>query len=495
MDAGYPIISRRTALGALAAGIAAAGCSRRTPDDAAATSAAVSGATGRVRIALSAAAPEYEPFLQGAFEEFSRNNPGIEIEPLFYPPGEYANAIQLSFTGGEAPDIYRLTGPSPATSMMNSFRNGWLRPMTEYLTDDFTGRGFPEGTFDSPTTSGLYIGDDLYGIPLESLPYTQVRILYVNNELLSAAGASGPPETWEEMADLAARITADGGDGTFGFAIAGQQTVVTVDALVATAGVPMTGLAPIDHTTGRPGASADNYVTAVELLRGMNADGVLTPGWETWDGQRPIQEFASGRLGMYVGANFHAAQIRALDPDLDFTLAAIPVPASGRQGFTPVRGLNIAYWGMSESAASPEAAWAVMDMMSTVEFQARAYDELRLLPALPAAYEDRATEDTQAILDLMESTQKLAPGPAFNGPDADLLLSQATAAAPTPNVFEIYTRAITEDSDYRDPAEAFDEEFDPIIDSTVQELQDQDREVERDDLAFPDWDPMEDYSA
>lgn len=500
MDVGNSVLSRRAMLAAFAAGAATVACSRRAPVETGGTTATgtaggTAAPTGRVRVALSAAAPQYEPFLRGAFEEFARQNPGIELEPRFYPPPEYANAIQLSFTGGEAPDIYRLTGPSPATSLMNSYRNGWLQPLTPFLTEDFTSRGFPEGTFDSPQISGLHIGDDLYGIPLESLPYTQVRILYVNNELLGAHGASAPPETWEEMADIAARITAEAGSGTHGFAIAGQQTVVTVDALAATAGVPMSGQAPINYTNGEPGASAPNYVDTVELLRRLNADGVLTPGWETWDGARPISEFAAGRLGMYVGANFHARQIRSLNPDLDFTLAAIPVPASGRGGYQPVRGLNIAYWGMSESAVAPEAAWAVLDMMSTVEFQARAYEELGLLPVLKEAYEGRTDEDTEAILALMESTQKLAPGPQFNGPEADLLLSQATANAPTPHAVEIYTRAITENTDYAEPAAAFDQQFDAVIDATVEDLQGQGMEVERSDLAFPDWNPLEDYSA
>lgn len=489
-------IARRTVLGAVAAGLVAGGCSRREASDTVARSATASGATGRVRVALSAANPAYEPFLTQRFQEYAQANPGLQIEPRLYPPPEYANAIQLSFTGGEAPDIYRMTGPSPATSLMNSYRNGWLRPLTEFVTDDFRERGFPEGTFDSPTTSGLHIGDDLYGIPLESLPYTQVRILYVNNALLNdVGGASSPPATWEEMAELAAKITSDSEGGTHGFAIAGQQTVVTVDALQATAGASMAGVAPIDFTNAQPGASADSYVGAVELLRGLNADGVLTPGWETWDGRRPISEFASGKLGMYVGANFHAAQIRELNPDLDFTIAAIPVPASGREGFTAVRGKNIAYWGVAESAKSPEAAWAVLDMMSTVEFQRQAFEELDLLPVLSEAYEGQESEDTQAILDLMEATQRLAPGPQFNGPDADLLLSQATAAAPKPTAVELYTKAITENVDYAGPAAAFDEQFDAIIDQTVQEVQDQGTDINRDALAFPDWDPMEDYSS
>lgn len=495
-------LSRRTVLAGLGLGaLTLAGCSRRepTPPGTDATSGTSGGgggsASGRVRIALAASNQQYEPFLTEQFRIFNQTNPGVQIEPRFFPPGEYANAIQLSFTGSDAPDLYRLTGPSPAVNMVNSYRNGWLQPMTSYLTEDVRGRGFVEGTFDDPTRSGLYIGEDLYGMPLESLPYTQIRILYCNTALLEAAGASGPPATWEEMADLAGRITADSGEGVHGFAVPGNNAVVTVDALAATGGVPMSGNAPLDHRTGLPGASSDHYVAVVELLRDMAANSVFTPGWETWDPERPIQEFAAGRLGMYVGANFHAARFRELNPDLDFTIAAVPVPASGRAGFQPVRGLHVAYWGMSADAVAPEAAWSLLDFMSTIEFQMAAFENLRLLPVLAAAYEGTDNPDTLALLEVQNTTQKIAPGALFNGPDADLLLSQATANAPTPTAVQRYTLAMTENSDYRGPAEEFDAAWDPIIDQTVTELQDQGTEVTRDALVFPDWDPMEDYQG
>lgn len=475
--------------------LASCGREQPAPTPSGTGSGATGAASGRVRLALGAANQNYEPFFREQIARFNEAYPEVQVEPQFLPPAEYANAINLSFTSGDAPDIYRLTGPSPATNLANSFRNDWLQPITPYATDDLRSRSFPQGTFVDPAISGLYVGEDLYATPLESLPYTQVRILYCNRALLDAAGASSAPETWDEMVEIATMISANGGDGVFGFAIPGQQTVVTVDAFQSTAGPAMSGVAPINYQNGRAGASDPSYLQTVEMLRQLNADGVLTPGWESWDPQRPIQEFALGTLGMYVGANFHAARIRELNPELEFEMAVIPVPDSGRGGYSAVRGLNQPYWGMSRSAASPEAAYALMDFMCTVDFMRGAYESLGLIPTLPEAYEDIATDDTQRLLEVMEESQRLAPAPSFNGLDADQLVASATAAAPTPNATDLYTAAITQNSDYEGPARQFDQGLDAAIEQAVAAAQADGQDVSRESLAFPEWDPLEDYES
>ncbi|BDZ55774.1 ABC transporter substrate-binding protein [Agromyces marinus] len=487
---------RRGTLGVLgfaAAAVLLAGCAS-DPEPAPAADVEASDLEGSVSIAMVSATPEYEPFMESQIQAFNELYPNVDVELQIFPPAQYANAINLSFTSGDAPDVYRLTGPSPATNMINSFRNDWLQPLTPFITDEFEDRGFPEGTFDNKELSGLYVGDDIYGLPLESLPYTQVRILYTNMDLLESVGVSEPPETWDDMIDVATKIS-EQGDGAYGFAMPGQNAVVTVDALAATYGPPMSGGAPINLTDGTSGAGNESYVQTVEMLRDANADGVFTPGWESWDARRPIQEFALGTLGMYVGANFHAKQIRELNPGLNFEMAAIPVPDSGRGGYSPVGGLNQPYWGMSKTAESPEAAWALLDYMSTVQFQSAAYEALGLIPVLDAAYEDNVTEDTARILEIMEETQRVSPQVIMNGPDADQLLSAATASAPSPNVMELYTKVITEGGDYAGPAAAFDEKFNAVIDQTVTKLQADGLDVERSDLVFPKWDPLEDYEG
>lgn len=481
------------ALGLLTAASLVVGCSAQESVPAPSGDATGSDVSGIVNLAMVSATPAYEPFMNEQMKEFNKLYPNVDVNLQFFPPAQYANAINLSFTSGDAPDIYRLTGPSPATNMINSYRNGWLQPLTPFLTDDFKDRGFPEGTFEDTALSGLYVGDEMYGVPLESLPYTQVRILYCNMDLLESVGVSEPPKTWDEMFDIATKIS-EKDEGSYGFALPGQNAVVTVDALASTYGPPLGGGAPINLTDGTSAASNESYVEIVNRLAEANADGVFTPGWESWDAQRPIQEFALGTLGMYVGANFHAKQIRDLNPDLNFEMAAIPVPDSGRGGYSAVGGLNQPYWGMSKDAQDPDAAWALLDYMSTVQFQSAAYDELALIPVLEEAYDGRLSDDSKRILEIMAESQRVSPTVLMNGPDADQLLSAATAAAPSPNVMEIYTKVITEGGDYESAAADFDAKFNQVIDDTVVKLQGDGLDVDRSDLVFDDWDPLTDYS-
>lgn len=494
----HHLISRRSALGVF--GLAAtvpllAGCGQTEPKSASAPVSTSKGSkiAGTVQLAMNSATPAYEPFMTSQIAAFNKLYPNVKVNLRVYPPAQYANAINLSFTSHDAPDIYRLTGPSPATNMTNSYRNGWLQPLTPFLTEDFKKRDFPAGTFSNPKISGLYIGKDMYGVPLESLPYTQVRILYCNTDLLSSVGAKNPPKTWEEMLDIAKKITKKG--KAHGFAIPGQNTVVTVDALASTFGPAMGGVAPLNLKTGKAGASSDSYVKIVDLLRASNADGVFTPGWESWNGARPIQEFALGALGMYVGANFHAAQIRATNPDLKFDMAEMPVPGSGRGGYSSVAGLNQPYWGMSKSAKSPHAAWALLDFMSTTQFQAAAYQKLQLIPVLPSAYAGKLTGDSKRIVELMKASERTGPSASMHGLEADELLSNATAAAPSPNAVALYTKSITENMDYAGPAMTFDNGFDAAIDATVTKLKKSGLKVSRNDLVFADWNPLKNYAG
>ncbi|SEE61280.1 ABC transporter substrate-binding protein [Ruania alba] len=492
-------LTRRHMLGLLGAGAGSAtlaGCGRERPeDDPAPSGSAGESLSGAVRVALGAPNPNYEAFLNEQVTVFNQQYPDIEVEMLFYPPPEYANAINLAFTSGEAPDVYRLTGPSPATNMVNSYRNDWLQPLTPFLTDEFKSRAFAEGTWENPDVSGLFVGEDVYALPLESMRYTQLRILYCNRELLAAAGADAPPATWSEAAELAKAITASG-DDVHGFGLSGQNMVVSVDALQNVAGPPMSGIAPINLTNATSGASHESYVGAVDFLRQMAADGSITPGYESWDAARPIQEFALGTLGMYIGANFHAGRIRETNPDLDFVMGTVPVPDSGRGGYQRAVALNQPYWGMSKTAQNPEAAWAWMDFMSTPEFQSAAYQALGLIPALEDAIApEDMTDDTSRQVEIMDETLRVSPNVASNGLDADQLLSAATGAAPNPNAVELYTRSITEDVEYAGPAGDFDAAFDQVIDDTVERLQSDGLEVSRDDLEFPSWDPLQDYTG
>lgn len=476
-------ISRRSALGlaAVSAG-ALAGCTRPEPSSGSST------ASGSVRVGMISSNPQYEPFFTAQMKELGAQS-GVRVETIFYPPKDYANAMQLAFRSGDAPDIYRMTGPTPALNLSNSSRNSWLRPLDEFVTDDFRSRPFPEGTFDRPEASGLHVDGKLYALPLESLPYTQIRILYCNMELLGEAGFDTPPTTYGEMAEMARKVSADG-DKNFGFAIAGQQTVVTVDALQSTGGVPMAGLAPINYRTGAPGASEDSYTQVVKLLGDLNGDKVLTPGWESWDGTRPITEFAAGRLAMYVGANFHAAQIRQLAPNLDFQMANIPVPDDGRKGYMPIRGLNIAYWGMNADAQDPGAAWSVLDHLSTLGFQTAAYQALKLIPVLSSGMSEVFEGDTVRLVEIMSQSQRLAPSAGFKGQEYDDLVGAVTGKAPKPTATERYTTAITGSSDYVGPAEEFDSGFAQVIAAEAKAAG-----LPDDALAFPEWNPMEDYRA
>lgn len=446
-----------------------------------------------VSVALEADA-ETEALYREQLEVFMQENPDVEVELLIYPTEQYPNAIQLLFQSDDAPDIYR-TGGQATTQLPTSHQRGWVRPLDEFITEAYKAR-FPEEVFD-PVNSGRYIGGEIYGIPFVNARWPLLRPLFYNADLLREYGFDGPPETWNELRSMAAAITEQGNGRVYGLASFGENIDVAVGGLAQTAGSgPYIGRlnTPINRTTGEPAAADPALVAAVELVKEMNAEGTLTPGWETWGNDQMFQQFALERLAMFVGSSWQAAEIRALNPDINMDFAPVPVPDEGRGGYSSIDTQNT-YWVMSSQTENPEAAWQVLDFFTSVEFQ-RAFFRLTGTPvAVTEAYEGvDVPEDTARLITLAEKTLRVAPNRGSKHPDAETLIAAISTNEPQPLLRELMLLAITRNEPYLPMAEAYDQEVEQVIEEQIGELQEAGSDITKDALSFPDYDPLQDYN-
>jgi multiple sugar transport system substrate-binding protein len=89
--------------------------------------------------------------------------------------------------------------------------NGWIMDLTDK---------FPESEqkqfLDGPLQSVTYEGK-VYGVPW----YTDAGMLYYRADLLEDAGYSGPPKTWDELKEMAAKVQQDAGT-KYGFVFQGD---------------------------------------------------------------------------------------------------------------------------------------------------------------------------------------------------------------------------------------------------------------------------------
>jgi multiple sugar transport system substrate-binding protein len=445
--------------------------------------------TSRITLATVGDTPETTNFYKQQIDLFSKTS-GVGVDLLTYPQSQYSNAIQLLFTQGKPPNVFRMGGLSIAHP--NAYIKGWEQSLQPYVTPDFAAR-FPY-SFDC-RTSDLCAGTDIYATPYIS-KLTLLPLLFYNTDLLSKyAARTDPPRTWSELKETAHAVTLNSGGSVHGFGAWGgannRGVMVALNALQATAG-PRHDL--FNYQTGKPGLADSNSVQAVELLRSIHAAGDFPPGWDAWQEAQVWSNFAGQKVAMYIGLNWHHAEIARLGPNLQFDFAPTPVPDAGRAGYEILFGPYQPYWAMGAGTTNPTAAWQLLDFFGTADHQRALYQlDNRNLPALPqATYADLVTPRAKKMIDLSTSFSRRGPDPTNRNPFTAEVQGALVANQPKPAANELVMGAVKEGSQFEAPARQFDSQLDAVFEEQLQKVG---HGVTRADFSFADWNPLQEYGA
>ena len=408
-------------------------------------------------------------------------NPGLKVNIIENPADQQLNAVEFMFQQGDGTDVFQAQGQA---ALDRFYQKGWVASLTDYADEDFIA-AFPEGTLSDPVLSGLYRDDELVSIPLTWGGWSYVSVLLYNKDVLSASGFDGPPETWSDLDEIARKVSADNAGTTYGFApTTGTASVINYTVPTGAAATIVTN--GLDLTTGEANVSDEDFVGFVDTLTAMQADGVLEPGWESWDGTKGFQEMAAGRLAMYVTAPWHVAQIRQLNPDLDLGIAAPPVPDSGRQAYNAQLSTFNPHWSMSSESKNPDGAWQVMSCLGSEQFQSAYYEKFGTFTAIESAWRGKTTEDQTAIVDIADETVRSAPNPALLS-EGGAAIFNALAGQTGLNPVAAAAAAIIQNQPFGPIAASLDEQINNAVDQV--------EGASRDDITFPDWDPLENYGG
>jgi len=125
---------------------------------------------------------------------FEAAHPGVEVNVQYISWTHIDEKLTVSFAGGVAPDIFQVG----AEYVGGLAYRGMAEPLDDYVArwgqaDDF---------FPASWSTCVYQGT-VYGLPYLSAP----RVLLYRKDLLKKAGFDHPPDTWEELAAAAQRMT------------------------------------------------------------------------------------------------------------------------------------------------------------------------------------------------------------------------------------------------------------------------------------------------
>ncbi|WP_435743176.1 ABC transporter substrate-binding protein [Microbacterium sp. PMB16] len=346
--------------------LAVAGCAPSTGGD--------GGDDGDVTIEF---AQWWEPELpDGEFraliDKFEDANPGITVDLV---SGPYASTKEQLFAGaasGTMPDVVGLDG-----AWVNDFASQGVIAdlsalMKEYEYDD------------SELASQIQVDGSTYMIPVVNFVYP----MFTNDDLLAQAGVDAPPTTRTEFADAAAKVSALGGDAS------GWVLPLSLEAPNGVQNDVMSWVWASGGSMlkdGKPDLTNDDVTSAVDFIGGLWDDGSIASGSFTMKEQDKVEEFTNGRVGMMIDSLAHINLIRETNPDLKFSISALPA----EDGYDGERGIPYASWGIgvAENSEHKEAAFKLVEFLMSEDTNSELSTMAKAFPGNSKSVPDFVADD------------------------------------------------------------------------------------------------------
>jgi multiple sugar transport system substrate-binding protein len=163
-------------------------------------------------------------------------------------------------------------------------------------------------------------GSKVYGVPIGS----NSLALYYNKKLLTDAGVSTPPKTWEQLTDIASKTTKSPVYGIAFSAINTEEATWQWEPFLWSNGGTLSDL------------TSKNAQVALQLWVDWVKKGYASKDVVNWDQGNVPNEFISGRAATMVMGPWQLANVKK--SGIDYGIVTIPVPKEGSKPVVPLGG-------------------------------------------------------------------------------------------------------------------------------------------------------------
>lgn len=300
--------------------------------------------------------PQSIPINEAIIAEFEESHPNVKITFDNAPHDNFEQKVLTAFAGGAGPDVF--------------WAGDWMVP--QFTTSgivapvDPTAFGvqtqeefidlFDPGSLDAFTVDGkVYTG----GVS----EYNTFSLIYDKDDFV-AAGIEPPskdePITWEQLADIAAKLTKKDGDKTVRVGLEYPLNVPIWTVLIQEPMLRQLGGELINPETGMPDFTQEAMVQVMTYLQDLVKAGGMDPAME----QNLLDDLANDRASMIIGGPWAAKPLNDLNPDLNWDTAPLPQFANAEDRVTTLYA-----WAWFVSAkSSPEkqkAAWEFVNLLTS----------------------------------------------------------------------------------------------------------------------------------
>lgn len=290
---------------------------------------------------------------QKVFKDFEAKH-GVKVNVQLFK-ADLRTRVTADLAAGTVPDIIE----EPTGWVREFSLTGDALSLQKYADRDAAATGFPADWQQRAVERNSYNGQ-LYGVQLHLTDFLPVY----NTMMFEAAGITAFPTTWEELIEVAKRLTK--GD-VYGMAL-------NQEAEYAYAFFLQNGVKWYDPATKEVLAPADKAIETLQFFGDLvHKHKVARIPTAQPDAQEPQKLFAGGQAAIIFTGPWDMSPIKTAAPDLKFAIA----PALSRlQQATSAAGASVF---IPAKAKNPDLAWELIKALTALETEKAATAESGML--------------------------------------------------------------------------------------------------------------------
>ena len=355
--------------------------------------------------------------------DYQKLHPHISLDFRRFRLEEYEDALVNAFAEDRGPDIFMVhntwigkytpkISPMPAyTSMVYKFVSGGYTNRTETtelrqeksLTLKDLKSNYPDTVYNDMVrrvNTGTIMEDKIMAVPMS----VDTLAMYVNKDLLNAAGIPTVPDTWTNFQATMKRLLKVDADNNIlqsGTAMGTSNNVERATDILSV--IMMQNGAVMTAEDGSPsyarmpealGATRDQTPAAQALrfyLDFANPDKDIY----SWNSTMPdsLNAFVQGRVAFFFGYAYHLPTIKALAPKLNLTIAKLPQI----EGNPVVNYANYWAWTVSKNSKNTETAWNFLNYLIQQDNEQKYLDAAKRPAAHKALIEKQLESEDMGV--------------------------------------------------------------------------------------------------
>ncbi len=284
--------------------------------------------------------------------EFNKENPNIQVEFLNVAWDSVVEKETAAFAAGTGPDISFQTEQFPLYA-----KNGYILSLEDYA-DETKRSGYPASALAYCSYDG-----QLMGIPFVALN----SVMFYNKDMFAEAGITEVPTTWDEMEEVAKKLTLDkDGDGQtdqWGMMFEMDDYWQPLTYII------QAGADQWNENLTNIGFNNEQGVEGLTFFDKLyNQDKVVLPLEKYTNKEEERAYFYNGQVAMFP-QQIHYTNIIKEASDINLGAFAIPAGPASDEAHSKWNFANIGMLAISSQTQHPDAAWKFVEFITRPEVE------------------------------------------------------------------------------------------------------------------------------